>query len=687
MAHLRSLCALAATALVLSTSASAQHPENLNASPAPLSARSASSAVEAAVTSATIDDDIFLQGTFIGLGISGAGSFGTDNPAPAGFLAPRRQLGYVFDNDGIGVGDDPLTGDFFLPGSPEEGFAVGYLTEEGNLGTANVFTNVERNSLVEVTPVSVTDLTSGSQLAAEFVGLTQDGVLGVTQTVSFDEDDRRVAVVITLTNEGDAPIYDARYIRNVDPDQDLDTRGTYTTTNTVVANFPDDLRAVVRANGLETGEPFFYVSTDDRLRVSRGGFSTPSPYVAFVYDSPSATGFTNVSDEAITITGDVGALAPGASATFQFFLGFDDDIESDPLLTLSAAPLSIPETGVSTITATLSEPSDEDVVVTLAFSGTAGGDDYSVPTTITIPVGETSASVDLTAVDDADVDAETVVIDVASTTNSIEQGEQQVTITILAGDAPSPTCSDEVALAFGDFDTDGNDATYGEFAEVLNGSDDVVDLSTCSFATFDPYTETVIYTAQATGVVEASSSYVFATTGGDQALPPASIADGPGAIVLFEGTATVGASVGDVLGDVVAAVVYVDEDDVYAAVSGGGTAESREAQRRAFLTALASLASPVDAEDGADGVDLAVTAAPNPARGRTTVSFGVAEAADVRVAVYDALGRQVAVLADAPLGAGRHDVALETARLPAGVYVVRAVVGAEARTARLTVVR
>ena len=53
------------------------------------------------------------------------------------------------------------------------------------------------------------------------------------------------------------------------------------------------------------------------------------------------------------------------------------------------------------------------------------------------------------------------------------------------------------------------------------------------------------------------------------------------------------------------------------------------------------------------------------------------------MAVYDALGREVAVLA-----AGEHEVALDGAALAPGVYVVRltAASGA-AETARLTVVR
>ena len=58
--------------------------------------------------------------------------------------------------------------------------------------------------------------------------------------------------------------------------------------------------------------------------------------------------------------------------------------------------------------------------------------------------------------------------------------------------------------------------------------------------------------------------------------------------------------------------------------------------------------------------------------------------ARVRLAVYDALGREVAVLLDGPLGAGTHAAPFDGSALPAGVYVARAVLtpasGAAARS-------
>ena len=77
---------------------------------------------------------------------------------------------------------------------------------------------------------------------------------------------------------------------------------------------------------------------------------------------------------------------------------------------------------------------------------------------------------------------------------------------------------------------------------------------------------------------------------------------------------------------------------------------------------------------------------PNPVSGRATVSLGAASAEPVTVAVYDALGREVARLHDGPVGSD-ETFTVDVSRLPAGVYVVRAS-GATVQSARrFTVVR
>ncbi len=131
-----------------------------------------------------------------------------------------------------------------------------------------------------------------------------------------------------------------------------------------------------------------------------------------------------------------------------------------------------------------------------------------------------------------------------------------------------------------------------------------------------------------------------------------------------------------------------------------GAAVLRSVERDVCTAALATCAAatadggpetasaPIAAASTAlPGVFALATPYPNPARGQATVSFDVPEASDVRVVVYDVVGREVAVLADGPQEPGTHRATLQGSGLPSGVYVVRMTSGSFTATQRLTLVR
>src|SRR5690606_18588197 len=97
---------------------------------------------------------------------------------------------------------------------------------------------------------------------------------------------------------------------------------------------------------------------------------------------------------------------------------------------------------------------------------------------------------------------------------------------------------------------------------------------------------------------------------------------------------------------------------------------------------------PVDAEaEPPETMGTRLEVYPNPSSGSTTVSLTLDAASEVRVAVYDVLGREVAALHAGPLGAGEHALAFESAGLPAGLYLVRVEGGGFAASQRVTVLR
>ena len=82
----------------------------------------------------------------------------------------------------------------------------------------------------------------------------------------------------------------------------------------------------------------------------------------------------------------------------------------------------------------------------------------------------------------------------------------------------------------------------------------------------------------------------------------------------------------------------------------------------------------------------ALSAYPNPAAGQATLRFGVAEAGEATLVVYDALGREVARPVDGAVE-GVVEARVDASGLAPGVYVARLVTAAGTETVRLTVAR
>ncbi|MEM6325978.1 MAG: T9SS type A sorting domain-containing protein, partial [Bacteroidota bacterium] len=79
------------------------------------------------------------------------------------------------------------------------------------------------------------------------------------------------------------------------------------------------------------------------------------------------------------------------------------------------------------------------------------------------------------------------------------------------------------------------------------------------------------------------------------------------------------------------------------------------------------VASEPAAESRAGAIDVPH---PHPLRSQGTVRMSLREAADVRLVLVDALGREVVVLREAPMAAGARTVQLDAQDLAPGVYLL-----------------
>lgn len=283
--------------------------------------------------STKVNGEVFLGGRYIELGLSSWGNFGTVGSKPAGFFGARNinGIGMSADHDGYGNGRN-LAIDYFLPGSPEERFAVGYETGGATSSTSN---SARMNT--KTMPTVVTDQSKGRTLNALAIStwsVNGNAVMTVKQEISFDAESLWFKNRVTLTNETGDNWSSARYLRSFDPDNTVAQGGSYSTANTVIGTVANDGYAAVKAETYAPADPLYqafnsrspimFFSMDSKAVASTFGFSNSDPYASQAYSSPEARNNTLQADQAITLDWDAGALNAGQSASFDYYTSLDN---------------------------------------------------------------------------------------------------------------------------------------------------------------------------------------------------------------------------------------------------------------------------------------------------------------------------------------------------------------------------
>ncbi|SQH78373.1 protein of unknown function [Shewanella benthica] len=290
---------------------------------------------DASARSEMVDTELFLGGTFMELGISRYGDFGSYNSKPEGFWGTtnRSNIGMSVDLDGFGSGQN-LTMDYFLPGTPEERFHIGI----DIAGTLTSLSNMSAGNTYDM-PTTVTDISniSAGELGALVVS-THDKV-SVQQRIEFNAADKFFRNEVTLTNTSGSIIDRLRYVRSFDPDNTVDQGGDYSTSNQVEYHHSDyDGKEVVRAKthsdsdpifeAMGSRAPIFLYSKDPKVRVS---FANPGslrirPFDDSIWDIPADKGSVFKADTAISIAYQIEDLADGESVSFIYYTSMDDRV-------------------------------------------------------------------------------------------------------------------------------------------------------------------------------------------------------------------------------------------------------------------------------------------------------------------------------------------------------------------------
>ena len=274
----------------------------------------------------------YLKGKWVEVAISDCGTYtsaadGVVVAAPGTYHENNLDgsLGFTNDvtQDGWDLGVPDQCGDYIIPGSPEDGFAI-------QIGTGAINGNVQ------------------PYCSNPSVGFTDfPAFAGVAQTTYFLSKKQAILSIVDICNGGDA-LTDVYYARNADPDNDQINTGDFTTNNNSAKQYATHGYSQVSASS-STGSPCYmsYVTGDSRGKVSHGGFSMGSPNdmwngVGGYVTTPGAV----VADEAIhndcacvaystvfTPSGvaDQVALSNSACATLGTLARYGDDVVADYL--------------------------------------------------------------------------------------------------------------------------------------------------------------------------------------------------------------------------------------------------------------------------------------------------------------------------------------------------------------------
>ena len=267
-----------------------------------------------------IDGNAYMRGDYVEVAISERGREG----APAleadslyHFYGPLTLWGFVANP----AMDDweTINGDFFAPGTPECGFGLKYTL----LGSEETASN---NYDVFEIPGGITDFTD----TPDSVIVTWEGMvdsLQVIQVFTLKKDEHFYRTTVTLNNLGSETFTDVYFYDSVDPDNNQQQTGSYTTDNTIISQseMADDSAIVLAEQTVPWLSQVYLKAYGPEWKVGTGGFSNRDGEeiwtgTGYIYGTE---GYNNYADQAICIAHKTETIAPGkAGSSFSYVTAF-----------------------------------------------------------------------------------------------------------------------------------------------------------------------------------------------------------------------------------------------------------------------------------------------------------------------------------------------------------------------------
>ena len=178
----------------------------------------------------------YIKGTYVEIGLDGNGGF---EGCPTGVSPPLGGMHFRSGNPYFGFVSNPqanawltFDGDFFTPGSPENGWGV----EVGSATGIMASNNCSASSAGDINGALTSWTQTFSCISADWQGdLTSSTNIHFKINYFLKTTDLFYTTTVSITNNTGATIPELYYYRNFDPDNNQPISGDFTTTNTIVA--------------------------------------------------------------------------------------------------------------------------------------------------------------------------------------------------------------------------------------------------------------------------------------------------------------------------------------------------------------------------------------------------------------------------------------------------------------------
>lgn len=289
------------------------------------------------VNAQLVSADVFLKGDYVEVGVCANGAFGSGANAPTGYHPKGdTKMGFVADSDkdGWSSGTPTYFGDYFLPGSPHEGWDI-QIDGARSAGWRNYGTGF-----------SGTAGLTGSNTSYSVIGKTKVGVwdgsigsLTIQQKTILDTSKLYFVMEVKLKNTGAVTLNNIYYNRLVDPDNEVTTSASTYTTYNRIAFKPSSTsnKALVSARGNTFTRSYLGLGTVDcraKAYMITDFSKTYSANTASVY-AETATGYNlNLGDSMyvdnlIGLVFNIGNLAAGDSTILKYaYILKQEDLDS-----------------------------------------------------------------------------------------------------------------------------------------------------------------------------------------------------------------------------------------------------------------------------------------------------------------------------------------------------------------------